>query len=213
LELQYKYRKDEQLNELKAHKTALIRTILASFLGIAFLIIALFIGRQRAKAKQNELEQKNLKLENELSIEELKHKDKTFQDNVKYLMIKNELITKVTERLINEKPLFKKENQKIIEEVILDLQSSKDDEILDKFEIRFNQIYASFIDRLNNYSAELTPNEKKICAFIKLKMSTKEISALTSQSISSIETARTRLRKKLKIQDKDTSIQTFLENI
>jgi hypothetical protein len=44
-------------------------------------------------------------------------------------------------------------------------------------------------------------------------MSSKEVSSLTGQSISSIETARTRLRKKLSLQDKEISLQTFLENL
>jgi tetratricopeptide (TPR) repeat protein len=213
LELQYKFRKDQQLNEINIQKTRLIRTSIALILGTVFLLILLFIAHQREKNKQNKLEQRKLNLENELLKDELKHKDKTFEDNVRYLMLKNDFITKVSERLIKEKPLFKKENQKIIEGIILDLQSSKDNEILQEFEVRFNQIYASFIERLNKCSQDLTPNEKKLCTFIKLKMSTKEISYLTGQTISSIETARTRLRKKLNLQDKVISLQTFLENL
>ena len=213
LELQYKFRKDEQLNEIKLQKTRLIRTSIATTLVMVFLLILLFIARQRENIKQNKLEEKKLNLENELLKAELKHKDKTFEDNVKYLMLKNDLITKVSERLIKEKPLFRKENQKIIEGIIIDLQSSKDDEILQEFEVRFNQAYAGFVEQLNKCSDDLTPNEKKLCTFIKLKMSTKEISSLTGQSISSIETARTRLRKKLNLQEKEISLHTFLENL
>ncbi len=213
LELQYQFRKDKQLNEINIQKTRLIRTSIASFLIIVFLLILLFIARQREKIKQNKLDQRKLHLENELLKNELKHKDKTFEDNVNFLMVKNDLITKVSERLIKEKPLFIKENQTIIEGIILDLQSSKDDEIMQEFEVRFNQIYAGFVERLNRCSENLTPNEKKLCTFIKLKMSSKEVSSLTGQSISSIETARTRLRKKLSLQDKEISLQTFLENL
>jgi DNA-binding CsgD family transcriptional regulator len=159
------------------------------------------------------LEQKKLQLENNLLKEELLFKGIDFQDNVKYLLIKNELITSISERLTREKPFFLKENQKIIEEVIIELQSNSNNDILDEFELRFNQVHVDFNEKLNKYAPDLTANDKKLCAFLKLKMSTKEISSITGQSISSIETARTRLRKKLKIQNKETSLQDFLENL
>lgn len=213
LEMQYRFRKDKQLNELKLQKNSLFLTSGVVFLAILILITILFIGRQRAKVKQSELQQKKLQLQNKLLKEELQHKDKSFQDNVKYLLNKNKLITQVSERLAKEKYLFKKENQRIIEEIILELQSNVENETLDEFEVRFNQVHADFIEKLNKIAVDLTANDKKLCAFLKLKMSTKDISLITGQSISSIETARTRLRKKLNIQNKETSLQSFIENI
>jgi tetratricopeptide (TPR) repeat protein len=213
LEMQYRFRKDKQLTELKYQKNRLFLISGAVSLGILILISILLINRQRAKVKQNELEQKSLQLQNNLLKEEFHHKDKAFHDNVKYLLGKNELITKVSERLINEISLFKKENQRIIEEVILELQSNIENEILDEFEVRFNQIHADFIEKLNKIAVDLTANDKKLCAFLKLKMSTKDISSITGQSVSSIETARTRLRKKLNIQNKEVSLQNFIENL
>jgi len=213
LEMQYHFRKDQQLNELKYQKTELLQIAVATFLGILILISILFIGRQRAKAKQHDLEQKKLQLENNLLKEELLFKGIAFQDNVKYLLIKNELITSISERLTQEKPFFLKENQKIIEEVIIELQSNSNNDILEEFELRFNQVHVDFNEKLNKYAPDLTANDKKLCAFLKLKMSTREISSITGQSISSIETARTRLRKKLNIPNKEISLQEFLENL
>jgi tetratricopeptide (TPR) repeat protein len=211
LEMQNQFRKDQQLNTLTYQKTKLLQTFVGVFLGILLLISILLIERQRAKAHQHELEQKKLELENKLLKEELQFKDKSFEDNVKYLLNKNDLITKVSERLIKEKPLFKRENQRIIEEVILELQSNIENEMLEEFEVRFNQVHGDFIEKLSKFSPELTANDKKLCCFLKLEMSTKEISSITGQSITSIETARTRLRKKLKIQNQETSLQDFLK--
>jgi hypothetical protein len=213
LEMQYRFRKDQGINELKLQKTILLQTSVAVFLGILILISLLFIRRQRAKANQYDLGQKKLQLENNLLKEDLQFKDKVFQDNVKYLVSKNELITNVSERLKKEKPLFKKENQRIIEDIILELRSDIENELLDEFEIRFNQIHFDFFDRLNKIAPDLSANDKKLCAFLKLKMSTKDISSITGQSISSIETARTRLRKKLQIPNNERKLQDFLENI
>jgi tetratricopeptide (TPR) repeat protein len=213
LEMQHRFRKDLELTELKYQKTELFYTAIAVLLGLLILISVLFIGRQRAKAQQHDLQQKKLQLENNLLREELQFKDKTFQDNVKYLLTKNDLINKVSERLISEKHLFKKENQKIIEDVILELQSNKEGDVLEEFETRFKQVHTEFYEKLNQIAPDLSATEKKLCAFIKLKMSTKDISSITGHSINSIETSRTRLRKKLKIQEKDVSLQEFLEKV
>ena len=56
---------------------------------------------------------------------------------------------------------------------------------------------------------DLTANELRLCAFLKLNMNTKEISAVTYQSTNSIDTARSRLRQKLGIK-KDDNLIAFL---
>jgi tetratricopeptide (TPR) repeat protein len=211
LEMQYQFKKDQQLIDLTDQKTKLLQSSIALLLGFLVLISFLFIGRQRGKVKQNELEHRKLELENTLLKEELHYKDRSLQDNVKYLVSKNELIMHVSERLIKEKPAFKKENQKIIEDVILELQSNIEDDVWEEFEIRFKQLHSDFNENLNKYSPDLTSNDKKLCAFLRLKMSTKEIASITGQSTSSIETARTRLRKKFNISNQDLSLQEFLE--
>ena len=60
---------------------------------------------------------------------------------------------------------------------------------------------------------DLSPSEQRLCAFLRLNMSTKEISELTGQRISSLETARYRLRKKLGITNSHINLITFLNNI
>ena len=59
---------------------------------------------------------------------------------------------------------------------------------------------------LNKMYPDLTPNEIKICAFLRLNMSTKDISAITHQSVKSINMARFRLRKKLDIESDENLI-------
>jgi DNA-binding CsgD family transcriptional regulator len=125
---------------------------------------------------------------------------------------KNELINNVSEKLIKSKLAFKKENQTIIEEIIRDLQSTTEDDVWTEFEIRFQQVHNDFYNKLNEKVPNLTANEKKLCAFLRLNMSTKEISAITYQSVNSITVARSRLRKKIGLET-DESLISFLESI
>ena len=69
--------------------------------------------------------------------------------------------------------------------------------------------------RITSYNVcytKLLRNEKKLCAFLRLNMTTKEISAITYQSVNSITVARSRLRKKLGI-DKDENLIAYLEKL
>lgn len=68
-----------------------------------------------------------------------------------------------------------------------------------EFETHFSQVYEDFYARLAQKHPELTPGERKLCAMLRLKLSTKEIAALTLQNPQSIDIARYRIRKKLKL--------------
>lgn len=108
---------------------------------------------------------------------------------------------------------MKKNDQDVIQKIILDIKNAQDDDIWKEFEVRFSQVYNDFYERLNIKYPDLTINEKRICAFLRLNMTTKEICALTRQSYNSLNVARARLRKKLNIQNEEINLVTFLENI
>ena len=68
------------------------------------------------------------------------------------------------------------------------------------FEFNFNELQSNFQQRLLESFDNLTANEVRLCTCLRLNMSTKEISEITNQSIRALEAARSRLRKKLKLQ-------------
>lgn len=210
LEMEYRFRKDQSLNTLKNHKTTTLGIASGAFLVFLIVTVLLLINRQRARVKQHTEEEKKLHLENRLKQEEVLYKDKLLQDNIEYLLVKNNLIASVTEQLIQKKSSLKKENQHLINEIILELQAGKESDLWEEFEVRFNQVHNDFYSNLILKVPLLTTNEKKLCAFLRLNMSTREIAAITHQSVSSIETARTRLRKKLNLANSETSLQDFL---
>jgi DNA-binding CsgD family transcriptional regulator len=100
----------------------------------------------------------------------------------------------------------------VVDRLIYDLKSNRDDKIWKEFEIRFQEVHQDFYSRLNERFPDLTPNEKKLAAFLRLNMTTKDISAITFQLPDSIKTARSRLRKKLGL-PQEANIIAFLESI
>jgi len=79
-----------------------------------------------------------------------------------------------------------------------------------EFEYHFEQIHNSFYQNLTNKFPDLSQNEMKLCAYIRLNLVTKDIASITRQSIRSIEVARTRLREKLGLKGSAEDIFGFL---
>lgn len=82
----------------------------------------------------------------------------------------------------------------------------------DEFEILFEKVHSAYYEKLNEQYPNLTANERKICAFLKLNMSNKNIAHITFQSEDALKKARLRLRQKLEIA-RETNLVAFLQNI
>jgi len=94
-----------------------------------------------------------------------------------------------------------------------ELHRSVESEIWEDFELRFKEVHSDFYTKLIHTFPDLSPNEQRLCAFLKLNMSTKEISELTGQSSKALEMARYRLRIKLNISGTDENLIAFLSQI
>ena len=79
-----------------------------------------------------------------------------------------------------------------------------------EFENLFDSTNNKFFAQLANDFPPLTPHEKKLCAYYRMNLSTKEIATLTFSSHGAIRIARNRLRKKMQIPEKVT-IGSFLQ--
>jgi tetratricopeptide (TPR) repeat protein len=219
-EMQYKFDKESQAIKIAQNHRELVYSIIAIGLILGIIIAIIMYRLQETKAKVQQLAKESAELSNkELSLREntlkreLEFKNKELTTNIMYLLKKNEFNTEISNRLVELKKQMKKNDQDIIQKIILDIKNAQDDDIWKEFEVRFSQVYNDFYERLNTKYPDLTLNEKRICAFLRLNMTTKEICALTRQSYNSLNVARARLRKKLNIQNEEINLVTFLENI
>jgi len=217
---QIKNQELKQQKEINSQKNRVTFFIFLStvFLLSSILVVLLFLNQRKklanAKLRQKhlDLESTNIRLEREKLESELVQKNKELTTNVMYLVQKNEFITDIAQRtkeLISRPPDQAKE---AFNALLADLQRNTDDKVWKEFEVRFQDVHQDFYRRLNERFPDLTPNEKKLAAFLRLNMSTKDISAITFQSPDSIRIARSRLRKKLELPSDDNLIG-FLESI
>lgn len=206
LQLQYDFEKAEKQREEESKQTKFkyLSAIAALSIGLILAILITLVVRYRAR--QAELSQRNL-------AQDVEIKNKELTTNVMYLIRKNELINNVAKRLLKIQRNLLPENQKIIQEIILDLQREGDNDTWKEFELRFNQVHSEFYTNLRNLYPDLSPTEEKLCAFLRLNMSSKEIAAVTQQSIKSVEVARARLRKKLNLTNTSSNLVTHLGNL
>ena len=85
----------------------------------------------------------------------------------------------------------------------------KSDQDWENFAMHFNMVNTDFFNKLKDRFPDLTPNELKLCAYLKMNLSTKEIAQLMNITIKAVEVGRYRLRKKLHIQP-ETNLYDFL---
>lgn len=219
-ELTVKYQEREKIRKADYQRKLIILWISAGLILVLAISAFLLFLRARKKERKTQLEKMNtelasrkLVLEKELLQAELELKDKQLATSVIYKIQKNEMIEDVVKHLLDSKESFKMENQEIIGSVINELGKTKEETVWNEFEIRFQQVHQSFYTNLSRNFPDLTPNERRLCAFLRLNMSTKEISTITGQSLHSINVARTRLRKKLSLTNTEKGLIEFLATL
>lgn len=224
LESDYRLEKERKVAQLEAERNVALeereKIINLTIFGALFFLLltaVLLLFLMRGKVKNAKLEQEKLKLESDnlelarVKLEEnLEFKNRELTSKALFLLKNNELISNIANKLIEAKSAFKIENQKIIQDIIHELRASQDAHVWDEFEAHFTQVHSDFYKKLQEQFPNLSANERKLCAFLRLNLSTKDISAITYQSVNSITVARSRLRKKLNLEGEDTQLVNFL---
>lgn len=90
--------------------------------------------------------------------------------------------------------------------------SLRSDDDWSRFKLHFDGVHPSFFTKLKEHSGDLTENDLRLCAYLRIGMRAKEIAAMLAVSAASINTARYRLRKKLGLA-KDDNLDDFIRKI
>lgn len=202
--------KDRQLMLIQKEKDIALLTNYLLWSAIAFLIIAslgiiMFLRRIN---KRNKLliqtkealvkaisEQKHLKeqqMQNEIEFRESQLNAVTLQ-----MVQKNELMQELKEKLEQISGDQDQSLSRIINKGLVQDKEWSD------FNASFESINKNFYARLKQAYPDISPNDLKICALIKMNLSIKEMAGILNISPDSVKTARYRLRKKLQLNTED----------
>ncbi len=168
--------------------------------------------KQEQKFKEQKLQQQKqiIELENEKLKVELNSKNRELAKVAQVNLNKNRVVEKIRKKFmeINEAS-SQKLPKRYYKEMIstIDYYLSKGDDKI--FEINFDKTHESFFDRLQEKHPNLTMHDLRICAFLKMNLSSKEIAALLGINSSSVDVNRSRLRKKMNLH-RDNSLPDYL---
>ena len=148
---------------------------------------------------------------------ELKRKVSELADYNINLTRKNDMLQALDEQMNELSESVRREDAKAritkkIKDIRHDIKMNmEEDGNWDKFEENFNLVYDNFMMKLNQSYPNLKLLDKKLCAYLRMGLSSKEMAQLLNCSERSIETARYRLRKKLGM-DSGSNLVEFIKN-
>ena len=162
--------------------------------------------QQVALSERKIIELKNEKLKNEMI-----HRDKELANQTMDLIHKNKFLSKIKEDLEKIKEVSSDDHLKskissLVSKISKDVDHNKQWEV---FETAFDEVHEDFLNRLKARFPALTPKELRLCAYLRMNISTKEIAPLMNISIRGVEICRYRVRKKLNI-DRDTNLTSLI---
>jgi len=201
-----------ELNEIRHRRKELIYLFAIVSTGGVLISLFLIYLLLRSKVRRKQLEEKAFRLEKEKISEELDYKNKELTTNVIYLLKKNEFISSISVKLNEVLGKLSEGDARILKSIIHELDKMSDEDTWKEFELRFKDVHTDFYRRLSEKFPELTAQELRLCAFLRLNMTNKEIAAITFQSTESLKTARYRLRKKIGI-DRDENLVAYLTRL
>lgn len=206
-------------------------TLYCLFMACGVYFLYCFLRRKfKAQQTKHEAEQRRLQYLHQLELEkaekelvelrnakleaEIKAKDTELASTSLHLVQKNDVLQKIKAQMtkIKDQPTTV-ESTADLKGILKTLtEENKVEEEWHQFSQHFDVVHRNFLANLKKRHAGLTPNEQKLCAYLKMNLSTKEIAQLMNISVRGVEISRYRLRKRLGVQA-GTHLFTFLDAV
>jgi len=184
---------------------------------VSIVALIQFLDRKHETEKiqlKQEKEESEAKVEvliNEKLQSEIDFKNKELALSTMHIVQKNETLAKLREELDiivkQTKDHDTKSNIKKVIGILSDDHRLEDD--WESFAVHFDQVHTDFIRRIKEKYPQLSPKDLKLCAYLRMNLTTKEIAPLLNISVRGVEISRYRLRKKMEI-DQDLNLNDFM---
>ena len=209
--------KDLTIAEQKIALRNSLFVLFAIILLAAILLILLFQQQKNRKASENrelsaklehekkvqQYEKRQRQLEKEKQKEVLDAKVREISSYSLLVSYKNNLLRQIREynaQAINNNEDSTKAQMKI-EEIIH--SNFNMDEEWDNFKMHFEKVHPHFFKKLKKMGNELTEENMKLIAYLKMGMSTKQIAQMLNITEMSVSKSRQRIKKKLKLEEQE----------
>lgn len=161
--------------------------------------------------KMEKNEKEIIKLQNEKLAAEVRFKNRELADANLHLVEREDALTRVKDELQH---LYKKTNNNHDVKKTLQLVNDieKNNSNWEQFVSHFDEVNNDFLKKLKRKFPKLSKTDLKVCAYLQLNLSSKEIAQLMNISVRGVEIARYRLRKKLNLET-EQNLNDFLNEV
>lgn len=193
-------------------KIGYILTVL--FLLFLFRQIIINQTRRNERLKREGEEKELIRLRNEKLQDEISFKSQELANSTMSIIKKNEFLLELKAILKKQKSQLE---MRFPDKYYLHLVKKIDDNISSHddwktFETNFEKAHEEFIKKLKTAYPKLTPGDLRLCAYLRMNLSSKEIAPLLGISTRGVENHRYRLRKKMDL-DVDANLNEIMMNL
>lgn len=182
------------------------------------------IRNERALSEQNkkifeaqrelmQVELTNKKLEEEQLTQALQLKNKELTTHTLHVIQKNQILeelkNKLEEMANDDKRDQKKQMKQLIQQINLNFNN---EQYWQEFHNMFEQVHQSFFDNLKKHCNDLTANDLRLVALLRMNLSSDNMATLLGISQDSLRVSRYRLRKKLGLEQGE-NLTAFLQGL
>ncbi len=177
------------------------------------------LERQKQKADKDMLE-RELEMQQEINqhqknkyIADIEHRNRELVTSTMHLLNKNKTLSEIQESLINISNDNKETNTKSIKTLISKIENNINlDTDWEQFKLHFEKVNTGFFEKLKEKHPDLTQSDLKVCAYLKINLSLKEIAQMMNVSMSGVNKRLYRLKKKMSL-DSNSDIRNYLTEI
>jgi tetratricopeptide (TPR) repeat protein/DNA-binding CsgD family transcriptional regulator len=154
--------------------------------------------QMRAEIERGAREREIMRLEKLRLEQEMEHKQNELTAMALHLVEKNQFLDTLKREMGEVLASVEGKARPAVRNLMRQVDGNMDsDDDWGAFERQFEQVHHGFIERLSQRYPKLTRTELKVCALLKIRMSSKEIANILATSIMNIEIHRYHIRKKL----------------
>ena len=181
---------------------------------ILFRQIVIKETRRKEVRKREEKEQELIRLRNEKLQDEISFKSQELANSTMSIIKKNEFLLDLKRILkVQKSQLETRFPDKYYQQIVTKIDdniSNHDD--WKTFDTNFERAHEEFIKKLKAGYPKLTPSDLRLCAYLRMNLSSKEIAPLLGISVRGVENHRYRLRKKMGL-DIDVNLSEIMMNL
>ncbi len=164
-------------------------------------------SKRDLELKELENKQQLMRFNNDKLRQDIESKNRELGLSTMNLIKKNEFLNSIKKELKN----ISDSDNKIKSVIRIIDRNLNDKDDWNVFEEAFNNADKDFIKKIKTLHSSLTSNDLRLCAYLRLNLSSKEIAPLLNISSRSVEVKRYRLRKKIGLPHESSLTDYILE--